>query len=116
MYKYIDENTNKINAFLNDNAIPSNDIPVSTPSNIDKSDQQWSSGDGAEFRYSATQTVTVYSEHVAQVRSVMSELSALGKQGRSEEHTSELQSRGQLVCRLLLEKKNHAASHRLSDA
>src|SRR5439155_20935283 len=26
--------------------------------------------------------------------------------GRSEEHTSELQSRGQLVCRLLLEKKN----------
>src|SRR5690625_6261480 len=25
---------------------------------------------------------------------------------RSEEHTSELQSRGQLVCRLLLEKKN----------
>src|SRR5690625_6668790 len=29
------------------------------------------------------------------------------KQHRSEEHTSELQSRGQLVCRLLLEKKNN---------
>src|SRR6266702_7116724 len=28
------------------------------------------------------------------------------KDGRSEEHTSELQSRGHLVCRLLLEKKN----------
>src|SRR5690625_6266697 len=28
------------------------------------------------------------------------------KQARSEEHTSELQSRGHLVCRLLLEKKN----------
>src|SRR5699024_12324314 len=27
--------------------------------------------------------------------------------GRSEEHTSELQSRFELVCRLLLEKKNH---------
>src|SRR5690625_5403413 len=27
--------------------------------------------------------------------------------GRSEEHTSELQSRGHLVCRLLLEKKKH---------
>src|SRR5690606_40319939 len=26
---------------------------------------------------------------------------------RSEEHTSELQSREKLVCRLLLEKKNH---------
>src|SRR5690625_2515156 len=30
---------------------------------------------------------------------------------RSEEHTSELQSRGHLVCRLLLEKKNNMKSH-----
>src|SRR5690625_6091630 len=29
---------------------------------------------------------------------------------RSEEHTSELQSRGHLVCRLLLEKKNKIAT------
>src|SRR5438874_7459065 len=29
------------------------------------------------------------------------------KSGRSEEHTSELQSRRDLVCRLLLEKKNN---------
>src|SRR5438034_2748841 len=29
---------------------------------------------------------------------------------RSEEHTSELQSHSDLVCRLLLEKKNHSAS------
>src|SRR5690625_5654761 len=29
----------------------------------------------------------------------------IAKSGRSEEHTSELQSRGHLVCRLLLEKK-----------
>src|SRR5687768_18321282 len=32
---------------------------------------------------------------------------ALVYQGRSEEHTSELQSRLHLVCRLLLEKKNN---------
>src|SRR5690625_6363639 len=31
---------------------------------------------------------------------------------RSEEHTSELQSRGHLVCRLLLEKKNSVESMR----
>src|SRR5207253_393070 len=31
-----------------------------------------------------------------------------GRGGRSEEHTSELQSRGHLVCRLLLEKKKTA--------
>src|SRR3712207_6969590 len=33
---------------------------------------------------------------------------------RSEEHTSELQSRQYLVCRLLLEKKNTYTSYRLS--
>src|SRR3712207_8625330 len=31
---------------------------------------------------------------------------------RSEEHTSELQSRQYLVCRLLLEKKKHTPSYR----
>src|SRR5439155_7162914 len=33
---------------------------------------------------------------------------------RSEEHTSELQSRGHLVCRLLLEKKNIQCSSHLT--
>src|SRR3712207_7703049 len=37
---------------------------------------------------------------------------ALGADGRSEEHTSELQSRQYLVCRLLLAKKN-TSSHPL---
>src|SRR3712207_8255764 len=32
------------------------------------------------------------------------------RRGRSEEHTSELQSRQYLVCRLLLEKKTNAVS------
>src|SRR2546422_2051232 len=36
---------------------------------------------------------------------VMPEVAKPGAQGRSEEHTSELQSRLHLVCRLLLEKK-----------
>src|SRR5436309_8354945 len=36
------------------------------------------------------------------------ELGHLVGAGRSEEHTSELQSREKLVCRLLLEKKNAA--------
>src|SRR5436190_16833948 len=35
---------------------------------------------------------------------------------RSEEHTSELQSHSDLVCRLLLEKKKHSARHKLRRA
>src|SRR5690625_5089695 len=36
--------------------------------------------------------------------------SCVSVSGRSEEHTSELQSRGHLVCRLLLEKKKERSS------
>src|SRR2546421_775966 len=35
--------------------------------------------------------------------------------GRSEEHTSELQSRSDLVCRLLLEKKKNSKQHQISE-
>src|SRR3989442_2517050 len=42
---------------------------------------------------------------------VVNEITARGGK-RSEEHTSELQSRPHLVCRLLLEKKKDARLHR----
>src|SRR5258707_15696831 len=55
----------------------------------------------------------VYRELVYDGRALESALTLRGfernveaAQGRSEEHTSELQSRQYLVCRLLLEKKN----------
>src|SRR5688572_32172776 len=38
----------------------------------------------------------------------------LGLSVRSEEHTSELQSQSNLVCRLLLEKKNHLSKLTMS--
>src|SRR2546430_13721176 len=38
---------------------------------------------------------------------------ALAAPLRSEEHTSELQSQSNLVCRLLLEKKKNITSHRV---
>src|SRR2546425_2171288 len=43
-------------------------------------------------------------------------LQGLGCRGRSEEHTSELQSLAYLVCRLLLEKKKNPAPSVLSYA
>src|SRR5690625_7671962 len=45
----------------------------------------------------------IINEHPQTIALVLSYLDP--EQARSEEHTSELQSRGQLVCRLLLEKK-----------
>src|SRR3712207_7426913 len=57
------------------------------------------------------QTAQIAAEQVGLLLAVDEDaLAAVGveQRGRSEEHTSELQSRQYLVCRLLLEKKNHA--------
>src|SRR5690625_6967832 len=49
-------------------------------------------------------------DYEAQAHAVVANLlQALADGVRSEEHTSELQSRGHLVCRLLLEKKKEDA-------
>lgn len=81
LYDLTDKNTSKIKAFLIKNGVAVNEITFSSPTITDKSAQQWGSNDKAEFRYTALQTVTVYSENIAAVRSVMSQLSELGKQG-----------------------------------
>src|SRR3712207_7164377 len=44
-------------------------------------------------------------EHLPDLGPLYREAARLARPGRSEEHTSELQSRQYLVCRLLLEKK-----------
>src|SRR2546421_7485173 len=47
--------------------------------------------------------------HICDISSLTSSF-AISSTSRSEEHTSELQSRSDLVCRLLLEKKKHTLS------
>src|SRR5690625_5761234 len=49
--------------------------------------------------------LTISDEGIKSTRFSLREPRSLCAMERSEEHTSELQSRGQLVCRLLLEKK-----------
>src|SRR5690606_30563386 len=52
--------------------------------------------------------------HAADIANLLRESDYWAKQ-RSEEHTSELQSRENLVCRLLLEKNKDGPSKRISD-
>lgn len=81
LYKAIDEQTLTIRNFLEKNGIASQEISSSTPSITDKSAQQYGNNARAEFRYTATQNVTVYSENIDATRGVMGALSQLGKQG-----------------------------------
>jgi len=81
LYEAIDGNTTKISEFLAGKGVEKKEISFTTPSITDKSAQQYGNQAKAEFRYTAIQTVTVYSSDIDSVRKVMGELSELGKQG-----------------------------------
>ena len=81
LYNSIEDSTKKIRFFLEENGIDKNSISVSSPSITDKSAQRYNNQAKAEFRYTAIQTVTVYSKNIKSVRKVMASLSELGKQG-----------------------------------
>jgi len=81
LYNSIESNTSNIKKYLVNKGIEPNEISISSPAITDKSAQQYGNNAKVEFRYTALQTVTVYSKNVKGVREVMSTLSELGKQG-----------------------------------
>src|SRR5690625_1432648 len=66
---------------------------------------QWSSTRQPEYEATAAVLATQANPGLREFGLSVINATPLEPQARSEEHTSELQSRGHLVCRLLLEKK-----------
>jgi hypothetical protein len=81
LYATIETNTGRIREFLLAQGVSADEISVAPPSITDKSAQRFGDGQRAEFRFTAAQTVTVYSSQVERVRGVMDKLGQLGKQG-----------------------------------
>ncbi|MFT7405657.1 SIMPL domain-containing protein [Zhongshania sp.] len=81
IYVLVDERIVTIRSFLLDDGFSSDEISFSAPAITDKSAQQYGNNVGSPFRYSAEQTVTVYSENIDKVREVSRQLSDLGKKG-----------------------------------
>lgn len=81
LYHSIEASTIKIKGFLDANGVSRDEITFSSPAITDKSAQQYGGNAKPEFRYTAFQSVTVYSKNIATVRPLMSSLSELGKQG-----------------------------------
>lgn len=81
LYSSMEGSTSKIREFLQQSGIKPDEITLSSPAITDKSAQQYSNTQKAEFRYTAVQAVTVYSKNIKSVRSVMGSLSELGKKG-----------------------------------
>ncbi|MGM7449585.1 SIMPL domain-containing protein [Idiomarina sp. ST20R2A10] len=81
IYETMEASNEKVIAFLREKGIETDEISSSAPSITDKSAQRYGSSQPAEFRYTATQAITVYSNKVEEVRSVMGDLAELGKEG-----------------------------------
>lgn len=80
LYRSIDQGASKIRQFLEGNGISDSEITVSAATINDKTAQQHG-GQVARYRYSAVQTVTVYSRSIDEVRVIMGKLSEIGRQG-----------------------------------
>jgi hypothetical protein len=80
LYASIEEDTNEIIVFLKHNGFEKQEITASPPNIIDKLSQGYEKSK-IEFRYTATQTITVYSQKIKDVRATMNKLAALGKKG-----------------------------------
>lgn len=81
LYSSVETSTLKIQKFLEKNGINPSEISHTSPAITDKSANQYGNTIKAEFRYTATQTVTVYSKDIKGVQQVMGKLSELGKTG-----------------------------------
>ncbi|MGY6276584.1 SIMPL domain-containing protein [Methylomonas sp. MgM2] len=81
LYSNIEKNTKEIKDFLKSKGIDQAEITVSIPAITDKLARQFGDTERAEFRYTAVQTVTVYSKNINLIREAMNSLSELGKNG-----------------------------------
>src|SRR2546425_6515799 len=70
--------------------------------------EEWEIPDSPQTRF---EIASVSKQFTAAAILQLADSGKLNVEDRSEEHTSELQSLAYLVCRLLLEKKKHIASH-----
>lgn len=81
LYATIDSNNSSIREFLESNGLPASAVTMAPPAITDRLAQSYGDGSRAEFRYTATQALTVYSSDIELVRGLMSSLSDLGREG-----------------------------------
>jgi hypothetical protein len=81
LYSAIEKNNARVVEFLTTRGFGAEEISVSSPAIVDREAQGYGRAEGPRFRYTATSTLTVYSNRVDLVRETMNDLVELGKQG-----------------------------------
>lgn len=80
LYAAMEKDAAAIVVFLSDNGFEKKELTTSPPAIEDKLAQGYEKA-RIEYRYTATQTITVYSAKIEAVRSTMNQLAEIGKQG-----------------------------------
>lgn len=81
LYNLIDSSNTKILTFLQNHGIDPSAVTLAPPAITDRLAQNYGNGSPVELRYSAQQNLTVYSADIVGVRTLMSSMSELGREG-----------------------------------
>jgi len=81
LYADLDKDTQSVKDFLLQNGFSKEEISFSAPSITDKIAQDYGNSNRITFRYSAVQTLTLYSKEIEKARIAMNKLTELGKAG-----------------------------------
>lgn len=81
LYAVVEKNNALIVDFLKARGFTDNEITVAVPAIVDRQAQAYGNDGDAKYRYTATSSISVYSQNVDQVRATMNDLVELGKQG-----------------------------------
>jgi uncharacterized protein len=81
LYQSIQDKNGKVVAFLKAQGFTDGEITISAPSVVDKLAREYDSSYGAKFRYSASSTITLYTNQVDKARESMIKVVDLGREG-----------------------------------
>jgi hypothetical protein len=81
LYLALQEKTDIVIAFLKKSGFTDDEITVSPPAITDREAERYVDSSKLKFRYTASSTISVYSDKVDSVRAAMNDLVELGKQG-----------------------------------
>jgi len=81
LYQQLETQSSQVVNFLAERHIDPTEITLSAPTITDKLAQQYGGSQPIELRYTASQTISVYSNNIDKVRNAMPLLTELGKMG-----------------------------------
>jgi hypothetical protein len=81
LYGALERDADKISSYLKEQGVAAQDITLGMPQVNDKLADRYNNQVNDKPRFSAQQTVTVFSKDVKKIRAIMSDISSLGKTG-----------------------------------